>query len=530
MHPCRVCGVRTAPGGRAAQLQPGGAEAGASRGAPCCRRRSLGTSVLRQLARAPLVPGAVPPHGDGRRRGQPRSATCGPTRSSSAATSRTRRTPSPRRRPRTRRVVAGTSASSRGAANIDGSPLFHVISGNLGYQVEHHLYPDMPSTRYGEIAPKVREICERYGLPYNSGPFRHQLGMVQRTILRLAFPGGPDTQKPGPYSGPLVRGRASRDSEPTCARWRAQRRRAGRPAARRPAIIRPACHRARRDPHRDRHPVRRRAARRRGRVRRAHAPPRGPRLRRLVVCGTTGEAATLDDEEHLRLIELAVERAARPLHGRSPASGSNDTRHAVQLTERGDRARRRRAALRQPVLQPAEPARARAPLRGGRAGHRPADPALQHPAAHRRRTCPTTCSPSSRRSSTSSGVKQANAGEPGHDRRAASSTPATTTLLADVLELGGAGGILVASHIVRRRDAPDGRRARAPRARSTHQLQDVYRDLAIAPTDLHVKAALNLLGLAVGGRACPSRARRGRDRDDPRAARAPRPAAAVRTA
>ncbi|CAA9529409.1 MAG: Linoleoyl-CoA desaturase, partial [uncultured Solirubrobacteraceae bacterium] len=37
-----------------------------------------------------------------------------------------------------------------GAANIEGSPMFHVISGNLGYQVEHHLYPDMPSTRYAE--------------------------------------------------------------------------------------------------------------------------------------------------------------------------------------------------------------------------------------------------------------------------------------------------------------------------------------------------------------------------------------------
>ena len=57
-----------------------------------------------------------------------------------------------------------------GAANIDGGPMFHVISGNLGYQVEHHLFPDMPSTRYGEIAPKVREICERYELPYNTGP------------------------------------------------------------------------------------------------------------------------------------------------------------------------------------------------------------------------------------------------------------------------------------------------------------------------------------------------------------------------
>jgi fatty acid desaturase len=92
-----------------------------------------------------------------------------------------------------------------GAANIDGSPLFHVISGNLGYQVEHHLFPDMPSTRYGEIAPKVREICERYELPYNTGPFHQQLGMVQRTILRLAFPGGKARPKPAPYRGPGYR-------------------------------------------------------------------------------------------------------------------------------------------------------------------------------------------------------------------------------------------------------------------------------------------------------------------------------------
>jgi NADPH-dependent stearoyl-CoA 9-desaturase len=88
-----------------------------------------------------------------------------------------------------------------GAANIDGGPLFHVISGNLGYQVEHHLFPDMPSTRYAEIAPRVKAICERYGLPYNSGPLPRQLGMVQRTILRLAFPGGHPRSKPGPYHG-----------------------------------------------------------------------------------------------------------------------------------------------------------------------------------------------------------------------------------------------------------------------------------------------------------------------------------------
>jgi hypothetical protein len=59
----------------------------------------------------------------------------------------------------------------------------------------------MPSTRYAEIAPRVREVCERYGLPYNTGPFRKQWGSVQRTILRLAFPGGKPRPKPGPYPG-----------------------------------------------------------------------------------------------------------------------------------------------------------------------------------------------------------------------------------------------------------------------------------------------------------------------------------------
>ena len=88
-----------------------------------------------------------------------------------------------------------------GAANIEGGPMFHVASGNLGYQVEHHLYPDMPSTRYAEIAPRVREVCQRFGLPYNTGPFHRQLGMVHRTILRLAFPGGEPREKPGPYRG-----------------------------------------------------------------------------------------------------------------------------------------------------------------------------------------------------------------------------------------------------------------------------------------------------------------------------------------
>ena len=84
-----------------------------------------------------------------------------------------------------------------GSANIEGSALFHVMSGNLGHQVEHHLFPDMPSTRYAEIAPRVKDLCERYALPYNTGPLFKQLGTVQRTILRLAFPGGKPRPKPG---------------------------------------------------------------------------------------------------------------------------------------------------------------------------------------------------------------------------------------------------------------------------------------------------------------------------------------------
>lgn len=88
-----------------------------------------------------------------------------------------------------------------GAANIDGRAPFHFLSGNLSFQVEHHLFPDMPSSRYAEVAPRVREICARYGLPYNTGPLRKQLGTVHRTIVRLAFPGGRVRPKPGPYAG-----------------------------------------------------------------------------------------------------------------------------------------------------------------------------------------------------------------------------------------------------------------------------------------------------------------------------------------
>jgi fatty acid desaturase len=77
-----------------------------------------------------------------------------------------------------------------GSANIDGSPLLHIMTGNLSHQIEHHLFPDMPSNRYAQIAPKVRELCERYHLPYTSGPLHRQYADVLATIVRLALPGG----------------------------------------------------------------------------------------------------------------------------------------------------------------------------------------------------------------------------------------------------------------------------------------------------------------------------------------------------
>jgi fatty acid desaturase len=76
-----------------------------------------------------------------------------------------------------------------GSANITGGPLFHVLSGNLSHQIEHHLFPDLPARRYAELAKEVREVCGRYGLPYHTGSLSRQFGSVVRRIVRLALPG-----------------------------------------------------------------------------------------------------------------------------------------------------------------------------------------------------------------------------------------------------------------------------------------------------------------------------------------------------
>ncbi len=86
-----------------------------------------------------------------------------------------------------------------GSANLTGSPLFHLMSGNLSFQIEHHLFPDLPANRYAEISVEVREICERYGLPYNTGPLGRQFGSVVRKIWQLSLPdSGARSLRPSP--------------------------------------------------------------------------------------------------------------------------------------------------------------------------------------------------------------------------------------------------------------------------------------------------------------------------------------------
>ena len=75
-----------------------------------------------------------------------------------------------------------------GSANIEGSRLLHVLSGHLSHQIEHHLFPDLPAARYPEIAPRVREICARYGQAYNTGSFGKQLASVAHAIAVNALP------------------------------------------------------------------------------------------------------------------------------------------------------------------------------------------------------------------------------------------------------------------------------------------------------------------------------------------------------
>jgi len=75
-----------------------------------------------------------------------------------------------------------------GSANISGSPFLHFMTGNLSFQIEHHLFPDLPSNRYAEIAPQVQELFERYGLTYVSGSLPKQVTSAWKKVFTLSLP------------------------------------------------------------------------------------------------------------------------------------------------------------------------------------------------------------------------------------------------------------------------------------------------------------------------------------------------------
>jgi fatty acid desaturase len=75
-----------------------------------------------------------------------------------------------------------------GSSNIKGRKLFHILTGHLSHQIEHHLFPDVPAPRYREMAPRVEEICRKHGIPYNTGRFSKQYFDVIKRITKYSFP------------------------------------------------------------------------------------------------------------------------------------------------------------------------------------------------------------------------------------------------------------------------------------------------------------------------------------------------------
>jgi linoleoyl-CoA desaturase len=77
-----------------------------------------------------------------------------------------------------------------GSANISGSKFMHLMSGNLSHQIEHHLFPDLPSNRYAEIAPKVKALFAKYELNYHEAPLPQQVASAWHKVIRLSLPNG----------------------------------------------------------------------------------------------------------------------------------------------------------------------------------------------------------------------------------------------------------------------------------------------------------------------------------------------------
>jgi 4-hydroxy-tetrahydrodipicolinate synthase len=219
----------------------------------------------------------------------------------------------------------------------------------------------------------------------------------------------------------------------------------------------------------------------------------------LVICGTTGEGATLDDDEHLGMIALA----AREMEGRCTivaGVGSNDTRHAVKLTERA-------SELGVDALLSVNPYYNRPSRRGIIAHYREVVRATDLPILLYNIPQRTGSDMSNDLLAELAqldhiiGVKQAN---PDNLARIDGMViyAGNDDMLVDVLELGEPGGILTGSHVFgdemrRMVDEPEHRRE------IDAGLHDVYRDLGIAPAACSLKAALGMIGIPVGGPRLP---------------------------
>ena len=224
----------------------------------------------------------------------------------------------------------------------------------------------------------------------------------------------------------------------------------------------------------------------------------------FVVCATTGEATTLTDEEHLGLIELALHKRPALPDGR-PASivggtGSNDTRHAVHLTEVATELGVDATLSVTPYYNKPSP---RGLLRHYEEVAKATDkPVLLYniPSRSAVNIGPELLARLAQIEHID-GVKQANADELQLiDGLALYSGDDTS--FAPTLELGGAGGICVSSHIVgdemrRMVDEPE------RRAEIDASLQDVYSTLFMTASPTCTKAALNMLGHKVGGLRLP---------------------------
>ncbi len=101
-----------------------------------------------------------------------------------------------------------------GSANFEGGTFLHLMSGQLGYQIEHHLFPDLPSNRYAAISVKVKDICKRYDIPYTTGPLYKQYGQTLRTILKLSLPNRRTSDNPA-HVTPREKRRLRDDERPT---------------------------------------------------------------------------------------------------------------------------------------------------------------------------------------------------------------------------------------------------------------------------------------------------------------------------